>query len=205
MGSKVSRPTRQLKNTIVNSDSVTRSAKAQLPPVTQEKPQLNQTPQTPGAPEGRDGMDPQADAFVHLLSLLGKLVQSTARRTQPANVTALKQLLSRKALYEKGQQEREEGTKTMLHPQTLTAIVSALHDGADHSRVASDFNVEEQFLANLARFKVANNVVVVEETTKADEIGPKAGQPVRADDAFNYDETEGVEQSRLETLKKRLE
>lgn len=169
----------------------------------------------------KDGMDPTADkAFIDSINKLGRQIQSHTARdpTQQLNVTALKQLLNRKTLYEKGQNEvkaqlkSHHDSRTMIHPRTLTAIINAVNDHhTPYEEVMKDYQVGRGFLDNLGRFKVASNVVIIEEDQKDDEIGPKMGQP-RARAAgegsiidYNGDMTETVNHERVKELRKRLE
>lgn len=169
----------------------------------------------------KDGMDPTADkAFIDSINKLGRQIKSHTARdpTDQLNVTALKQLLNRKTLYEKGQNEvkaqleSHHDSRTMIHPRTLTAIINAVNDHhTPHEEVMKDYQVGRGFLDNLSRFKVASNVVIIEEDRKDDEIGPKMGQP-RARAAsessiidYNGDMTETVNHERIKELRKRLE
>lgn len=172
-------------------------------------------------PEGKDGMDPTADkAFIDSISMLGRQIQSHSARNpaEQLDVTALKQLLNRKVLYEKGQNEvkaqlnAQQDTRTMIHPRTLTAILNAINEHkAAPLEVLKDYQVQEAFLENLSRFRVASNMVIIEEDHKDDEIGPKIGQPTaRAASEgsmidYNGDMTEAVNQDRIKQLRKRLE
>lgn len=173
------------------------------------------------SPEGRDGQDPTADkAFIDSISRLGRQIQlHTARNpAEQLDVTALKQLLNRKALYEKGQNEvkaqlnSQQDTRTMIHPRTLTAILNAINEHkTSPDEVLKDYQVDQAFLQNLERFKVAQNMVILEEEHKDDEIGPKIGQPTAraASESsmidYNGDMTERVNEDRLKKLRKRLE
>lgn len=173
------------------------------------------------AAEGKDGMDPTADkAFIDSINKLGRQIRTHTARdpTNQLNVMALKQLLNRKTLYEKGQNEvkaqleSHHDSRTMIHPRTLTAIINAVNDHHTAPKyVMEDYHVERAFLNNLGRFKVASNMVIIEEDRKDDEIGPKTGQP-RARAAgegsmidYNGDMTETVNQERIKQLRKRLE
>lgn len=179
------------------------------------------TLQTPGGPEGKDGADPQADQnYINFINNLGRQIHSQTASSpgQEHSVTALKQLLNRKKLYEKGQNEIEAQlgstgeTRSMLHPRTLTAVINALADKrTDQDAVCEDYQVDRAFLANLGRFRVADRIVVIEETTKEDEIGPKVGQaaaraatePSMID--YNGDMAEEVNSDRLRELQRRLQ
>ncbi|SGZ57251.1 CIC11C00000004836 [Sungouiella intermedia] len=257
MGNKASRPARKLANTVVNTGSVARSSKPQLPSAELKQQYENQASgeetkkqnaagkqeaqeeksektllsvSDDGAhrqfggksgPEGKDGMDPTADkAFIDSINRLGRQIQSHSARDpkDQLNVTALKQLLNRKTLYEKGQSEVKaqllslHDSRSMIHPRTLTAILNAINEHKTSSEdVMKDYQVEKAFLDNLNRFKVASNVVIIEEDRKDDEIGPKMGQP-RARAAaegsmidYDGDMSETVNQDRIKQLRKRLE
>lgn len=179
------------------------------------------SPQQPQGPEGRDGMDPTADkGFIDSINRLGRQIQShtAANPAEQFDVTALKQLLNRKTLYEKGQNEvkaqleSQQDARTMIHPRTLTAILNSINDHkASSEELMKDYQVGKAFLDNLSRFKVASNVVIIEEDRKDDEIGPKMGQPTARAAIegsmidYNGDMTELVNQERIKQLRKRLE
>lgn len=254
MGSSASRPARKLTKTIVNTDKILRSSKAQLPPKalreqfensqaqettpeasqqqspnTFEQPRGNDrgsqnlaphsTPNTQFAnhPPGKDGMDPTADqAFIDSISKLGRQIRSEEAKSPNSqlNVRALKQLLNRKALYEKGQKEVKDQLdpelvhlRTMIHPKTLLSILLAFHDeGITKETVLKDYELSPEFLENLSRFKVAQNVVAIEEDTKEDEVGPKISKDrVRAPETDERDSEGDFENERLKMLRKRLE
>lgn len=165
-------------------------------------------------PEGRDGMDPQADqSFIDSINKLGRQIQSsTGENPGQLDVRALRQLMNRKSLYEKGQSEvatqmagESSKARTMLHPRTLTAVLNALEGKASPSEIAQDFLVSPQYLENLGRFKVAENIVVIEEQTKEDEIGPKAARPSELMIDYDGDMSEEVNSERLRQLRLRLE
>lgn len=165
------------------------------------------------SPEGRDGMDPSADAaFINSINQLGRQIQSYAvDNSAQMDVRALKQLMNRKKLFSKGQKEVEaqmsaEGTRTMLHPRTLTAVLNAMRDG--HTlveEIARDYLVLPEYLQNMSRFRVADRIVVIEEHTKEDEIGPKAGQPLVLMMDYEGPMSEEANTERLNELRKRLE
>lgn len=243
MGSKASKPARRLTKTIVNQENVAAAGRAhvQLPTQAmkdhfenpQEKPQEApkpaqapatrefQGPSSTAGPEGKDGMDPQADQnYINFINNLGRQIHSHQKKAldQEGNIVALKQLLNRKKLYEKGQHEVKAqlgaltDLRTMVHPRTLTGVINALNDKrSTRENISKDYQVSEQFLDNMSRLKVAHNIVVIEETTKEDEIGPKMGQPAaRAATEpsiidYDGDMTETVNKDRLRELQKRLE
>lgn len=172
-------------------------------------------------PEGKDGMDPQADQdFIKFINNLGRQIHSHSEgpKNEPVNVRALKQLLNRKQLYKKGQDEvkaqleASPGSRSMIHPRTLTAIIYALNDPrVAREDILKGYQINADFLKNLDRFKVAEKVVIIEEVTKEDEIGPKLGQPVSraASDPSLMDEngtvSESVSEKRMKELRSRLE
>lgn len=179
-----------------------------------------QSPQGQGnVPHGKDGMDPTADqAFIDSISKLGRQIKSedaAGPNQQQLDVRALKQLLNRKALYEKGQKEvkdqldsQQPHSRTMIHPKTLTAILNAFHDeGVTNERVLKDYELSGDFLQNLNRFKVAQNIVPLQEDTKEDEVGPRTERDrLRVLETDEERTTEGdIENERLKVLRKRLE
>lgn len=167
------------------------------------------------SPQGRDGMDPSADqGFINSINRLGRQVE-THSANNPAKqqgITALKQLSNRKHLFEIGQKEvdqqmtAEGGTRTMIHPRTLTAVLNALkEDNGKFDNVMKDFSVEKSLLEGLGRFKVADNLVVMEEKLKEDEIGPKNNLPLDRRSHEDIPKDGAEEDSRIRQLKKRLE
>lgn len=242
MGNKASRPARKLANTVTKTSPVTRSSQAHLPSQELKDKYGNsakeaeqhstsnkdttgdkvpeQTSPRDSVPSGKDGMDPTADqAFINSINRLGRQIHSHTSRNpaEQLDVTALKQLLNRKSLYEKGQKEvkaqldLESDSRSMIHPRTLTAILNALEHKALTEEIMKDYLVEKSFLENLGRFKVANNVVIIEEDRKDDEIGPKIGLPTAkaATQAsmidYDGDMTESVDTERIKKLRSRLE
>lgn len=258
MGGSASKPARKLTKNIVNTDKITRSSRAHLPPQAlrerfeksgapeatapaateakkessqkadqSQKKQESQSPaplhhrfQSPSGntPPGKDGMDPTADqAFIDSISKLGRQIHSEEAQapSQNVDVRALKQLLNRKALYEKGQKEVKDQLdaggaqqRTMIHPKTLLAILNVFHDeGVPNETVIKDYELNEGFLKNLSRFKVAQNIVPLQEDTKEDEVGPRTPKDrIRTqttDEEFGIDGDVGSE--RLKQLRKRLE
>lgn len=137
-------------------------------------------------PEGKDGMDPQADQkYIDLITDLGRQIQTKNMNstTHQADVTALKQLLNRKKLHMAGQSEVQAqidakgGTRTMINPKTLTAVIDAMNGpGSSRNDILEDFQLHVGFLDNLERFKVAHNVVMIEEHADEDQIGPIKGR-----------------------------
>lgn len=168
---------------------------------------------------GKDGRDPQANqAYIDLISDLGRQIHSkNALTEQPqANVTALKQLLNRKKLHLAGQKEAEAHRdancrkRTMINPKTLTAIIDVMNDShSTNSEVAREFQLQESFLSSLKRYKVAHNVVIIEEHARDDEIGPIKGKKPRRqpskDDSQSDWPTIFSDDERIKELKKRLE
>lgn len=259
MGGSASKPARKLTKNIVNTDKITRSSRAHLPPQTlkeqfeksaaaqaeaQEAPKTNDKQQSEKSqneepqnknqqvapqqhrfqspagnnPPGKDGMDPTADqAFIDSISKLGRQIKSedVKQPNQQLDVRALKQLLNRKALYEKGQKEVKDQLdsllshkRTMIHPKTLLAILNAYHDeGVTNETVLKDYELSADFFQNLNRFKVAQNIVPLQEDTKEDEVGPRTEKDrVRVHET---DEEHGIDgdvgKERLKELRKRLE
>lgn len=165
-------------------------------------------------PEGKDGMDPQADQkYIDLITNLGRQIHSkNVRNDGPqANVIALKQLLNRKRLHAAGQSEAQAhkdsvgGDRTVINPKTLTAIIDAMNDPRGKNEdVLKDFQLQKDFLSGLERFKVAHNVVMIEEHAGEDQIGPIKGRRQTKQKEHDVDQTE-ENSERVKELKKRLE
>lgn len=205
--SKVQLPSGELKARASATNTVSDSA-----PNHQSTNITNKDSLRASVPEGKDGMDPQADQkYLDLITNLGRQIHSknVGQPDQQADVTALKQLLNRKRLYAAGQSEEKAqldtpGTshRTVISPKTLTAIIDAMND--PNSRdvdVTRDFLLEKNFLEGLRRFKVAHNVVMIEEHADEDQIGPiKGRRPTEKEDM----ESE-MDDPQLKELKRRLE
>lgn len=239
MGNKISKPARKLGKTVVSGEDLLRLLRAKLPPqalrdqfergetqqepapeasqnasqkASQNTPQVSFDRQPQNAKPGKDGMDPSADqGFINSINRLGRQIETHSARNpaEQHDVTALKQLHSRKQLFEKGEKELDSqkndhaSTRTMIHPKTLTAVLNALQDGSAAEEVQKDYLVSADFLQNLKRFQAARNVVVLDEKIKEDEVGPKnapAGR--RGDETLELDPEH---QERLLRLRKRLE
>ncbi|KAM9914043.1 hypothetical protein OXX59_000498 [Metschnikowia pulcherrima] len=225
--SRIQLPSKELKDRFENSAS--EPANEKVAKSSDSEVKKNDLSSRPGdsalskenVPEGKDGMDPQADQnYINFINNLGRQIHSHSEgsNTEQVNVRALKQLLNRKNLYKKGQDEvkaqleSSSGARTMIHPRTLTGILYALNDPrVSRESVMKDYQVDADFMKNLERFKVAENVVIIEEQAKEDEIGPKVGQPVAraATDPSLMNEngsvSESVNQERLKELRSRLE
>lgn len=225
--SRVKLPTQELKDRFEKSASEppANEIDANSKPPPQQQSELlphttaNYAPQL-NMPEGKDGMDPQADPnFINFINNLGRQIHSHSKpAADEANVRALKQLLNRKQLYEKGQDEVRAQmalpleNRTMIHPRTLTAILNALNDpNVPNEEILKDYQLDELFLRHMQRFSVAQNLVIIEEERRDDEIGPKVGQPVprAATDPsmmdYNGQVDESVNSERLQKLRSRLE
>lgn len=187
-------------------------------------------------PEGKDGFDPQVGnqynpEYVNSIFQLGKQIQTqTMDQKFDPNILALKQLNNRKSLFEKGQQELQhqmepnpngaqhedpEVVRTMIHPRTLTAILTDLKDPrVDNSTITKDYQLHPSFVEELGhRFKVATNAIIIEEDVKEDEIAPKIGNVAKARVAadgdqlmmdYNGEVGETINTQRLKTLQSRL-
>lgn len=142
-------------------------------------------------PEGKDGFDPQVETsfnpdFVNSISQLGRQIQShDVRQKMDPNTVAVQQLSNRRALFKKGQQElelqnenspNEAVIRTMLHPRTLGAVISDIHDPRfDERRITKDYQLSADFVKTLGkRFRVAANVVAIQEDQKEGEVGGTA-------------------------------
>ncbi|KAI5965516.1 hypothetical protein KGF57_000782 [Candida theae] len=183
--------------------------------------------QTSITPEGKDGGDPHEQGtstydrgFIDSLNQLGKQIKTVEfNPTKDKNVAAIKQLQERKRLFELGEQEvkdqmtqninhGKDGFKTMVHPQTLTAILRDIKDPrVDNQTIARDYQLKPDFLNNLGDvFQVPTTVRQFEEDTKADEVGHKTIPQQRRSIHEKQDETanETVDGETYKRLQKRL-
>lgn len=184
--------------------------------------QANATP-----PEGKDGGDPHEQGtstydkgFIDSLNQLGKQIKTVEfNPARDKNVAAIKQLAKRKKLYELGEKEIKEQMlqttndgndihKTMVHPQTLTAILRDLKDlRVDNETIAKDYQLDLTFLSNIGDvFQVPITVKQFEEDIKADEVGHKTIPQQRRSIHDIQDETanERVADDTYKRLQKRL-
>ena len=197
-------------------------------------PQLQQIPQET-VPEGKDGGDPHElgtstyePSFIDSINKLGKQIKTHEHKLSKSDLNALavRQLRSRKAQYDMGEKEvkaqmgqsanhlhnlQHELQKTMVHPQTLTAILRDLKDPkVDSGTIIGDYQLKPTFLAELGSiYSVPTNVVPVEDETKPDEVGHKVQVPKErkmTDDIEDGapDGPERVNKETFDKLKKRL-
>ncbi|KAG5421286.1 hypothetical protein I9W82_000376 [Candida metapsilosis] len=183
--------------------------------------------QTSTSPEGKDGGDPHEQGtstydkgFIDSLNQLGKQIKTVEfNPAKDKNASAIKQLNERKRLYELGEKEikdqmsqnfhdGKEIFKTMVHPQTLTAILRDLKDPrVDNETIAKDYQLNPEFLSNIGDvFQVPTTVKQFEEETKADEVGHKTVPQQRRSIHEKEDETtsETVDGETYKKLQKRL-
>ncbi|CCE81585.1 Piso0_002246 [Millerozyma farinosa CBS 7064] len=181
-------------------------------------------------PEGKDGFDPDVGSydasFVNSLKYLGKQIHSnTENATLNPEFSALKQLQKRKELYDRGQKELEiqkdphgpavrdkkqdsNVQRTMVHPRTLSAILSDLKDPRTNDEgITLDYQLNKEFLRELGpRFSVASNHVPIEEDKKEDEISHQVEDPGKSmldvEDPLERDER--MDSHKLQSIKKRL-
>lgn len=184
----------------------------------------------PELPEGKDGFDPDIGSydtnFVKSLKYLGKQIHSnTENATLNPDFSALKQLQKRKELYDRGQKELEiqkdphgpavrdekqdsNVQRTMVHPRTLSAILSDLKDPrTNEDEITVDYQLNKEFLRELGpRFSVASNHVPIEEDKKEDEISHRVDDPGKSMlDAENpLERDEIMDSHKLQSIKKRL-
>lgn len=174
-------------------------------------------------PEGKDGFDPQVEKefnpnFVNSINHLGKQIKSHDLKSNlnPNNI-ALKQLSNRKSLFEKGEKELESQMnqtdrssikRSMIHPRTLTAILNDLQDSrVSKDQILKDYQLDDHFLNNLHnRFKVASNIVVIEEEASHDQIAPKNSTKRFDDNLIDYNGqlNENLDKQKLKNLQNRL-
>lgn len=201
-------------STLANAKNTTTATNLQNTSISIHKEQVN-FPQR-DIPEGKDGMDPQADQkYIDLITNLGRQIHSknVDVNAPKADVTALKQLLNRKKLHMAGQSEAQAhmdspsaGVRTVISPKTLTAIIDAVN--APHSSkkdIAQDFLLLPTFLDGLERYKVAHNVVMIEEHADEDQIGPIKGRRPKEEPAFEDSPNVFSDDVRVKELQKRLE
>ncbi|CCE82517.1 Piso0_002246 [Millerozyma farinosa CBS 7064] len=181
-------------------------------------------------PEGKDGFDPDVGSydasFVNSLKYLGKQIHSnTENATLNPEFSALKQLKKRKELYDRGQKELEiqkdpHGPavrdkkqesyvqRTMVHPRTLSAILSDLKDPRTTDEgITLDYQLNKEFLRELGpRFSVASNHVPLEEDKKEDEISHQVEDPGKSmlDDEDPLEKDERMDSHKLQSIKRRL-
>lgn len=171
-------------------------------------------------PEGKDGFDPQVEGtstydtdFLKSINHLGKQIQSVeVKQNFNKNALPLRQLRQRKDLYVAGEKNKLdlEHDNTTIHPQTLTSILNDIHDPRmSEERIMANYKIDKEFMAKLGRFRVAKNVVLMEEDTKSGEIGHKtnvARSPEYTDDYSdaNVSEEGHIARPKLNKLKQRI-
>lgn len=163
----------------------------------------------PPMPPGKDGMDPQMDGtltydtdFISSITKLGRQIQSREQNPLDLNDALLRQLKSRRTLFELGEAQKHDHDhkKTMVHPQTLLAMLNELADGATPNKVADDYNMDAKAVEGLQRFRVAKTVVVVQDETKEGDLGHRKTGSGR----IEAEDNEGFDQDRLKKLKSRI-
>ncbi|CAK9436076.1 uncharacterized protein LODBEIA_P06340 [Lodderomyces beijingensis] len=181
-------------------------------------------------PEGKDGGDPHEQGtstydsgFIDSLNKLGRQIEShefKAATTNP-NALPLRQLRSRKRLFEMGESEikhqmasgsgsEAELQKTMVHPQTLTAILRDLKDPRiEEATIIKDYQLTPTFLKELGSiFRVPTNAVPFEEETKENEVGhktvPRQRKLIHEQEDEPRDGPESVDSATYSKLKRRL-
>jgi hypothetical protein len=164
-------------------------------------------------PEGKDGLDPQVEGtstydtdFVSSINKLGRQINSfEMKQNFNENALPLKQLKFRKQLYEAGETNKlDDAVNVSVHPQTLASVINDLHDSRiSDETIVKNYNVSPEFTKNLARFKVAKNMVILEEKTKPDEIGHKVStsRMSHSEDSVGEDY---VDKKKLQRLKGRI-
>ncbi|KAI5969245.1 hypothetical protein CANMA_001692 [Candida margitis] len=178
-------------------------------------------------PEGKDGGDPHEQGtstydkgFIDSLNQLGKQIKTVEfNPAKDNNAAAIKQLQKRKKLYELGEQEikdqmsqsvgdGKEVAKSMVHPQTLTAILRDLKDPrVDNQTIVKDYQLKPEFLDNIGDvFQVPTTVKQFEENAKEDEVGHKTVPQQRRSIHETHDENanETVDGETYKKLQKRL-
>ncbi|KAI5951218.1 hypothetical protein KGF54_004292 [Candida jiufengensis] len=192
-----------------------------------QQQQIQQQP-SQSDPEGKDGGDPHElgtstydKTFVNSINQLGKQIKTIEYNpTNDQNALVLKQLRSRRKLFELGEEENrkqmeqepnsESLQKTMVNPQTLTSILKDLKDPrVDNNTILQDYQLEPNFLSGLEIFQVPTNVVEFEEDTKEDEMGHKPKSSISKTRKMDYEvedenENEIVDNSTYRKLKKRI-
>ena len=181
--------------------------------------------ETTSAFEGKDGGDPHEQgtstydkSFIDSVSKLGTQIKTIEFDPyKDKNALPLRQLRSRKKLYDLGEQELKdlmeptsllnEVEKTMVHPQTLSAILRDLDDPrVDNKEIHKDYQLEPDFLKKLGTsIRLPKTTVVIEEVVKKDEVGHKKVVPrKRHEEAEIIEDDHGLEKDQYDKLKKRL-
>ncbi|KAI5963715.1 uncharacterized protein KGF55_002595 [Candida pseudojiufengensis] len=180
-------------------------------------------------PEGKDGRDPHEvgtstydQSFLSSINKLGKQIKTVEFNptSNDKNALVLKQLRSRKKLYELGEEENrkqmeqtpesQQLQKTMVNPQTLTSILKDLKDPrVDNKTILKDYQLEPDFLIGLEYFQVPTNIVEFEEESKEDEVGHKSKSNTFKsrkidDETPDENENEGIDSSTYKKLQKRI-
>ena len=118
-------------------------------------------------PEGKDGGDPHEqgtstydNSFLSSINKLGSQIKTIELNpARDRNAIALRQLRSRKKLYDIGEQQVKNQMEqhdslqpiqnTMIHPQTLSAILRDLKDErVTNERIIEDYQLHPDFLKN---------------------------------------------------------
>ncbi|EMG49648.1 hypothetical protein G210_5536 [Candida maltosa Xu316] len=176
-------------------------------------------------PEGKDGGDPHEQgtstydkSFLSSVSKLGSQIQSVELNlARDKNALALQQLRSRKKLYDIGEQQlkgdmehavdQDAAAKTLVHPQTLSAILRDLKDDrVKDETIIEDYQLHPGFLKKLGtRIRLPTTTVIIEDDVKPDEVGHKKVPPQRRRDISEVEDEDPVlEDQQYNKLKKRI-
>ncbi|RCK63387.1 hypothetical protein Cantr_09977 [Candida viswanathii] len=176
-------------------------------------------------PEGKDGGDPHEqgtstydNSFLSSVNKLGSQIKTVELNpARDKNAVALKQLRSRKKLYDLGEQQvknrmeqhdlEKSAENTMVHPQTLSAILRDLKDDrVTTERVVEDYQLHPGFLKKLGtNIRLPATTVVLEEDVDEDQVGHTKVPPQhRRDISEMQDGDENMDKQEFTKLKKRI-
>lgn len=174
-------------------------------------------------PEGKDGMDPQVagtstyDAsFIRSIGDLGKQIKLDSAIRPNSNSIALRQLSSRKHLFEQGEKEVTDaksgaqiGLRHTVSPLIMTSIVREINDPRVTTKMIADtYNVSETFVSQIGtRFKVASTMLILDEKTDDNEVGHKTLTSAGTAPSAQPEDAENItsaEHDHMRQLKKRI-
>lgn len=176
-------------------------------------------------PEGKDGGDPHEqgtstydNSFLSSINKLGSQIKTIELNpVRDKNAIALRQLISRKKLYDLGEQqvknqmEQHDSLKpmnnTMVHPQTLSAILRDLKDDkVSNERIIEDYQLHPDFLKKLGtHIRLPITTVVLEDDVKEDQVGHAKVPPQKRRDISEMEDGDhSMANQEFDKLKKRI-
>lgn len=176
-------------------------------------------------PEGKDGGDPHEqgtstydNSFLSSINKLGSQIKTIELNpARDRNAIALRQLRSRKKLYDIGEQQVKNQMEqhdslqpiqnTMIHPQTLSAILRDLKDErVTNERIIEDYQLHPDFLKKLGtNIRLPITTVVLEDDVKEDQVGhTKVPPQKRRDISEMQDGDKSMPNDEFYKLKKRI-